>query len=115
MPKTILMVDDDSIQLEMYGEIFAPYYTTLLAGSFRKAIEILENQHVDAVGCDLHVGVDDGRDILAWIGRNKPEMLKKSVLISGDKLTDLNDLEVLVLFKPVQMPTLLETFKQFLS
>jgi len=109
------MVDDDPALLEMYVEVFDPYYAVLLAGSVGQAIEILENQHVDAVGCDLHVGVGEGRDVLDWIGRNKPELLKKVVLISGDKLTDLSDLEVLVLFKPVQIPTLLETFEQFLS
>lgn len=109
------MVDDDLTLLDLYEAVFDPYYTVLLADNVKQAIEILSEQHVDAVGCDLHVGAGKGLDVLSWIGRNKPELLKKSVLISGDLLTDLNGLEVPTLVKPVQISELEEIFDQFLG
>jgi DNA-binding NtrC family response regulator len=109
------MVDDDHTQLELYEAVFEPYHTVLLADNVKQAIDILGEQYVDAVGCDLHIGTGKGMDVLDWIGRNKPELMKKSVLISGDVLTHLGDLEVPLLLKPVQTSELLETFNQFLG
>jgi len=115
MSGTILMVDDDPILLEMYEAIFSPCYTVLLAGSVKQAIDILGSQHVDAMGCDLHIGLGEGGDVLDWIARNRPELMTKSVLISGDVLTDLSGLDVPTLTKPVQIPLLIETFDQLLA
>jgi len=115
MTGTILMIDDDPILLEMYEAVLSSTYTVLLAENVKKAIDLLSSQDVDAVGCDLHVGVDKGIEVLDWIGLNKPALMKKSVLISGDMLTCLSDLEVPVLIKPVQISKLQETFDQLLD
>lgn len=109
------MVDDDLVLLDLYEAVLDPYYTVLLADNVKQAIDILSEQHVDALGCDFHVGTGKGLDVLDWIGRNKPELLKKSVLISGDVLTNVSDLDVPTLLKPVQILELEETFKQFLG
>lgn len=109
------MVDDDLTLLDLYEAVFEPCYTILLADNVEQAIRILNEQHVDAVGCDLHVGAGKGLDVLDWIGRNKPELLKRSVLISGESSADLHDLKVPVLLKPVQVSKLEEIFDQFMA
>ena len=109
------MVDDDLALLDLYEAVLEPDYTVLLADNVRQAIEILSKQHVDAVGCDLHVGIGKGLDVLNWIGRNKPDLLKRTVLISGDTLKDSSALGVQTLLKPVEISKLEEIFNQFLG
>ncbi len=77
MTGTILMVDDDLALLELYEAVFGPHHTVLLADNVEQAIKILSEQHVDAVGCDFYLGAGKGLDVLSWIGRNKPELLKR--------------------------------------
>jgi len=115
MAGTILMVDDDLALLDLYEAVLETDYTVLLADNVKQAIEILSAQHVDAVGCDFHLGLEKGLDVLNWIDRNKPDLLKRSVLISGESLNNVVGLDVKIVLKPVQVSELDEIFHQFLG
>jgi len=112
---TILMVDDEPMLLELYQDMLEPDHQVLLAGSVDEAIQILDVQHVDAVTCDYFLGAGYGTDVVAWIRNHKPGLLSRTVLISGmDRASEVSA-DILMLYKPVSMETLLEIFAGWFS
>ncbi len=107
---TILMVDDDRILLELYDEALSVDFDILTAYSVATAIELLTTEPVDAVGCDYNLSDGSALDIVSWIAANQPELLKKTVLISGELQPPTGGFDIPCLYKPVHMETLLETF-----
>ena len=79
---TVLVVDDDAalrmlcrVNLELEG------YRVLEAGTVAAAEAVLEREAVDIVLLDLHVGADDGLDLVGRL-REKAEM-PTIVLLTG--------------------------------
>lgn len=107
---TILMVDDEPILLDLYHDVLEPDHQVLLAGSVGEAIRILADQEVDAVGCDYHLGAGSGADVVAWIRAHRPNLLARTIIISGDEAPSVDGDGVLLLYKPVPIETLLEVF-----
>jgi DNA-binding response OmpR family regulator len=71
--KTVLVVDDDEsmrmlcrVNLELEG------YRVLEAGSLAEARRHLRDEAVDAVLLDVHVGREDGRELLREIRSGRP-------------------------------------------
>jgi len=104
------MVDDDRLLLDLYCEALSDDFNILTAYSVATAIEVLATGQVDAVGCDYHLGDGSGLDIVEWIAAHQPELLNKTVLISGELKPPTCGFNIQCLYKPVPMETLLETF-----
>jgi len=104
------MVDDDRLLLDLYYEVLSEDFNILTAYSVATAIEVLATGQVDAVGCDYHLNDGSGLDIVEWIAAHQPELLKKTLLISGELKPPTHGFNIQCLYKPVEMETLLETF-----
>jgi len=107
---TILLVDDNRLLLDLYQEALSIDFDILTADSVGAAIELLSTGQVNAVGCDYHLSDGSGLDIVEWIATHQPELLNKTVLISGELQPPTRGFNIQCLYKPVPMETLLETF-----
>ncbi len=112
---TILMVDDDTILLDLYREVLLPDFSVLTACTVDEAIELLAGEPVDAVGCDYHLGNGLGLDVVAWIAAHSPGLLEKTMLISGVDAPPMHGFHVRCLYKPISMGELLDIFHAWLS
>ena len=64
--------------LEMIG------YDAVILGRAEEAIQILSTEAVDGVILDLVVPRETGLPVHEWIAQNRPELLRKTILASGD-------------------------------
>jgi len=72
-PITVLVVDDDpSIRLLCRVNLELDGCTVLEAGGLNEARELLSASPVDVVLLDVHVGRDDGRELLRELRRTSP-------------------------------------------
>jgi DNA-binding NtrC family response regulator len=106
--KTVLVVDDDDslrmlcrINLELDG------YRVLEAASIEDARAALAAGPVDAILLDLHVGNDDGRQLLTSLEEPRPRV----ALFTGSETIspELRELADAVLSKPLGIHRLSET------
>jgi two-component system, cell cycle sensor histidine kinase and response regulator CckA len=106
--KTVLVVDDDDslrmlcrITLELDG------YRVLEAASIEDARTALAAGPVDAILLDLHVGDDDGKQLLTSLGGTRPRV----ALFTGSEVInpELRELADAVLSKPLGIERLSET------
>jgi len=111
----ILMVEDDPIQLDYYCEVLSDDFNVLTATTIAEAIRLLDSGQFNAVGCDYRLNDGSGLEVLSWISAHEPELLDKTVLISGDATPQINGLNVQCLQKPVSIDRLLETFSAWHS
>jgi len=85
-PKTILIVEDEEDIRSFYSEIFQEGgYNILEASNGQEGLDLLKNNHWDALLLDIMLPDRDGMHILEEL-RNEPS-LKKGVVIM---LTNLN-------------------------
>jgi DNA-binding response OmpR family regulator len=70
---TVLVVDDDpSIRLLCRVNLELDGHEVTEAGTLEEARTVLAGRAVDLVILDVHVGGDDGRDLLADLRSNRP-------------------------------------------
>ncbi|MDQ6969645.1 MAG: response regulator [Mariprofundus sp.] len=112
--RTLLLVDDDPLLTELFGEILGELYAIKTADSVVAAQHVIERDRIDMVISDYHLGLQDGDDLLAWILLTKPTLAEHFILLTGDDSANLNALKgmVTVLYKPVQIAVLLDTIEQ---
>ena len=71
--KTVLVVDDDpSLRLLCRVNLELDGYAVVEACSSAEALAALAASCVDAMVCDLHLGGEDARDLLATLGDKAP-------------------------------------------
>jgi len=112
---SVLMVEDDEMLLEFYEAALVPEYKVLTAAGLGAALHILQERHVDAVACDLHLGDVSGLELLKWISGNRPGLLARTAVISGESEPELGGFDVLVVGKPIMAEGLHQTFGQLLA
>jgi len=111
----ILMVEDDEILLEFYEAVLMPEYEVLTATGLGAAQHILQDRHVDAMACDLHLGGVSGLELLRWISENLPGLLARTAVISGESGPNLGGFDVPVVGKPLMAEGLHQIFGQLLT
>jgi DNA-binding response OmpR family regulator len=113
---TVLVVDDEPsirwlcrVTLELEG------YTVLEAGSVPAAREALAAERVDVVLVDVHVGAQDGRDLVRELrsAGDTPRcaLLTGSVQLSPEERAGADD----VIEKPFTLDTLVATVRRLAS
>ncbi|MHC5202582.1 ATP-binding protein [Myroides sp. LJL119] len=92
LDKTILMVDDDKIQLQLLQEIFTPLFKqVILVNDATKVIPILENKNVDILLSDIQMPQLDGFELVQQI-RNTPVLRNIPIIaLSGKRDLNTND------------------------
>ncbi|NLV89010.1 MAG: response regulator transcription factor [Tissierellia bacterium] len=97
MNKTILIVEDDNINLKILNSILGKYdYSTLMAKTGQEAIDLLNNNKVIGAILDINLPDMSGLEILKYI-RNHPIHKNIAVLIvtvNQDKLDTILGLEM---------------------
>lgn len=104
---TILMVEDDEILLEFFEAVLSADYQVITANSIEQAKQILRQEGVDALFCDLRLGSESGLELLAWLQSNKPELLKRTTILSGERISRPGGFDIPVITKPVEPDALL--------
>ena len=97
MNKTILIVEDDNINLKILNSILGKYdYSTLMAKTGQEAIDLLNNNKVIGAILDINLPDMSGLEILKYI-RNHPIHKNIAILIvtvNQDKLDTILGLEM---------------------
>ena len=110
MQPTILIVDDEQMLLELFQEVLSADYEVMATKSIDDAVEVLQAQHVDALVTDLNCGEDgNGLDLLRWVQQCKPELMPATLVLSGAYAPDLEDFDVPVISKPIDLTSLKQT------
>lgn len=111
MERTILIVDDERMLLELFQEFLSTQYEVLIADSVEAGIQALERHTVHAVATDLHCGQGSGLDLLHWIGEHQPHLLASSFVLSGSLESEaMEGFDVPILNKPVNLAQLQAAF-----
>jgi DNA-binding response OmpR family regulator len=108
--KTVLVVDDDpSLRLLCRVNLELDGYQVAEAASVAEAQELLVAGGLDAILLDFHLGDGDGRDVLTWLGADRPGV----ALFTGSERIgpELRALADAVLPKPFTLDLLAETVR----
>jgi len=114
--ETILIVDDELTLLNLTHEILSEKgYYTFRAESAKQALEILKNESIDLVICDIIMPEMDGYQLAAIVQEEYPNV--KVQLVSGfsdkrhvEMVSD--DLQINMLHKPYSQQALLQRLKE---
>lgn len=112
----ILLVDDKPAVLLTYRIILQQKgYEVTAVETFGRAVERLADAEFDLLLCDLGLGeARNGFDLIEHARKTRPEI--HPVLVTGYAGEDVSskaaDLGIEVLFKPVQVPELLQTLQK---
>lgn len=68
--QTVLLIDDNEDLLEFLTDDLQEVYETLTAYNGKKALEILNNKHVDIIVCDIMMPVMDGMEFCEIVKSN---------------------------------------------
>lgn len=82
---TVMIVDDVPLNILLINKMLNrfPFKAILSAGNGQKALEMLENEHVDIVLLDLMMPVMDGFEVLRRIRANEALSNTKVVIVSA--------------------------------
>ena len=114
-PITVLVVDDDpSIRLLCRVNLELDGCTVLEAGRLSEARELLGTSSVDVVLLDVHIGRDDGRELLRELRRSSPGTPVAFLTGSVDRGALESDTERAdaVIPKPFRLDELTSTVKE---
>ena len=112
-PITVLVVDDEpSIRLLCRVNLELDGCTVLEAGALSDARKLLAAHDVDVVLLDVHVGADDGRDLLHELRATRPQTAVALLTgSSGAEVVAREGADALVP-KPFNLDTLVTTVKK---
>lgn len=80
----VLVVDDDAMILLAIGEMLAPQMDVVRAHGGTRALEILAGDgDFDAVICDVGMPEVDGRGVLDFVRRAKPELVRRFLFFTA--------------------------------
>jgi len=106
--KTILIVEDDPILIELFDEILSISYATRIADNIGDAITIIQEGLIDAVISDYRLGSQNANTLVDLIVQESPELASKTIILTGDRDLKLHhhDKIASVLFKPIDFNSL---------
>jgi CheY-like chemotaxis protein len=104
MRRRVLVVEDDTATRTLLGAGLSADFEVADAANGRQAIESLEQSSFDSVVLDLMMPVVDGFGVLHFLETQRPDLLKRVVVVTGaaDHVTGLLPVHKLagVLIKP---------------
>ena len=105
-----ILVVDDSVQItSLLDEVFTRCGSTVMtANSGQSAMVKLQSEEFDLVILDLVMPVPNGWDVLGFMRRTRPEMLNRTILLTGDRyhqetVHDIDETEIHVVYKPFDL------------
>ncbi|MDP6545895.1 MAG: response regulator [Phycisphaerae bacterium] len=109
-----ILVVDDSVQItSLLDEVFTHCGSTVVtANSGQDAMVMLASESFDLVILDLIMPRPDGRDVLVFMRQARPEILPRTLLLTGDRyhnnsaLSGIDESEIQILYKPFDLSLL---------
>jgi two-component system cell cycle response regulator DivK len=121
MPKTILIVEDNELNMKLFNDLLQAHgYETLQTKDGREAMEMTEEYHPDLILMDIQLPKISGLDITRQI--KQKDDLKSIPVIAVTAFAMKGDEEKIMeggcdgyISKPISVPTFLETVAGFLN
>jgi signal transduction histidine kinase/ActR/RegA family two-component response regulator len=116
--RTVLVVDDDDRVLSAYARSLGRSCDVLMASDGREAIELLSSgSQPDALVSELALPEADGKVLLEWLARERPELAQRTIFVSSETTQQqyeafLSQLPNCVLTKPVTASALLTALNE---
>lgn len=77
----ILVVDDDSMVVELLGMLLSRHWEVFQARSAQEAREVLERENIAVIVSDVRMPGETGVDLLAWACEHQPDAIR--ILLTG--------------------------------
>ena len=121
MPKTILIVEDNELNMKLFNDLLQAHgYETLQTKDGREAMEMTEEYHPDLILMDIQLPKISGLEITRQI--KQKDDLKSIPVIAVTAFAMKGDEEKIreggcegYIAKPISVPTFLETVAKFLD
>jgi two-component system, NtrC family, sensor kinase len=119
--KTVLLVDDEEMLLEMIRDDFKRHgYRVLTATNGEAALRVLHAEKVDAICTDIKMPGLNGRQLYDWIRNTKPQFAQRIVFMTGDIINDslqlfLEEEKAACLNKPFHLRDLRTAVKKIIA
>jgi DNA-binding NtrC family response regulator len=110
--RRVLVVDDSVHITLLLNEVFARCgATVVVANSGLEALSHLKTEEFDLLVLDLWMPEPNGLDIMRFMRQSKPEMLNRTILLTGDRyhhdlLESIEQTEIQVAYKPFDIKRL---------
>jgi DNA-binding response OmpR family regulator len=104
--RRILVVDDSVKITTLLDEVFTQCGSTVVTvNSGREALDRLTADDFDLVILDLIMPPPNGRDLLSFMRKAKPQTLSRTLMLTGDRYHDsvigsIDEPEIQVIYKP---------------
>ncbi len=86
--KSILVVDDEEVLLEMFSQLLGSWnHSVETAVSGREAIRMLEGRDYDLIVMDYKMPNIGGKDLYVWLKNHKPHLAGRLLFVSGDTVS----------------------------
>ena len=112
--RSVLIVDDEERILNLFQRVLAKEgYVVTTALSGQAGLELVTDRDFDAIIVDYHIPDLNGRAIAEHIVHNRPELVQRLILTSGDDEADdfkalAREARAVTLAKPFQIHEMLE-------
>lgn len=85
----LLVVDDEPLNCVALVRMLKRRFDVATAHSGHEAMALLEeDDHFDAIVCDLVMPDGSGMDVFAWAEDNRPELARRMLFMSGGAVND---------------------------
>ena len=121
MPKTVLIVEDNELNMKLFSDLLeASGYATLQTRSGVEAVELTRRHHPDLILMDIQLPEVSGLEVMQWIKddqdlRQIPIIAITAFAMKGDEEKIRQAGCEAYLSKPISVVKFLETVRHYLS
>ena len=121
MKKTVLIVEDNELNMKLFGDLLEAHgYATLKTGSGIEAIELARAHHPNLIIMDIQLPEVSGLDVTRWIKededlRSIPVIAVTAFAMKGDEERIREGGCEAYLSKPISVAKFLETVRTYLN
>lgn len=119
--RVILAVDDDERVLRAYARALRDPYDVLLATDGQEAIDLLASgSHADAVLTDMQMVDVGGKQLIAWLAGERPDLAKRVVVATAVTMSEEDEEKLkgscaAILHKPISYERLHAVFRELFA
>ncbi len=121
MPKTVLIVEDNELNMKLFNDLLEAHgYATLKTANGVEAIELARAHHPDLILMDIQLPEVSGLEVTKWIKddeaiRDIPVIAITAFAMKGDEERILEGGCQAYLSKPISVAKFLATVRQYLG
>lgn len=101
---TILYIDDDSINLDLFGFLFDKFFNIITLPSTDDAVNVLKEHPVKVILSDQRMPGENGIDFIKRINPEFPDIIKILVTAFSDYTTAVNAINEASIYRFIQKP-----------